>query len=94
MKESNFSWKDNPKYNLWLHSSTKKTLVKITISRPEKVWKKQIAESSVDCMMGLYIWSLDESRTPNLKSIMNSMKFVPFNSLTEVSQITLANWVR
>jgi len=70
-KDANFSWKDNPKYNIRLHSSTKKPSVKITLSRPEKAWKKQVAESSVDCMMGMYIWSLEDSRNPNLKFIMS-----------------------
>jgi hypothetical protein len=55
------TWKDNPKFNLKLHC-TQKTEVKITLSRPEKAWKKQIAKSSVDCMMGLYIWPLVENQ--------------------------------
>lgn len=54
------SWKDNPRYNLKLHC-TQKTEVKITLSRPEKAWKKEIAKSSVDCMMGIYIYPCVET---------------------------------
>jgi len=50
----NFTWINNPKFLLHL-STTKKTHVKITLSRPEKAWKKQIAVSAVDCMIGLYV---------------------------------------
>jgi len=43
----NFTWINNPKYLLNLHT-TQKTEVKITLSRPEKSWKKKIAVSAVD----------------------------------------------
>lgn len=40
------------------HSTqSQKTHVKITLSRPEiKSWKKQIAVSAVDCMIGFYVY--------------------------------------
>jgi len=38
-------------------------------------------------MIGMYIWSLDKSRTPNKNILENQEKFVPFNSLTEVIEL-------
>jgi len=65
---------------------TQKTEVKITLSRPEKAWKKEIAKSSVDCMMGLYIWPLVENQQLSSDLFRSNIpKFVPFNNLTEVS---------
>lgn len=43
----NQTWINNPKFLLKLHT-TQKTEVKVTLSRPEKSWKKKIAVSAVD----------------------------------------------
>lgn len=52
----NFTWINNPKFKLNLYT-TQKTHVKITLSRPEIIsWKKQIAISAVDCMIGFYVY--------------------------------------
>jgi hypothetical protein len=51
----NFTWINNPKFKINLFT-TQKTHVKITLSRPEKAWKKQIAVSAVDCMIGFYVY--------------------------------------
>ncbi len=32
------------------------TLVKVTLSRPEKAWKKAVGMSLVGCMIGFYIY--------------------------------------
>jgi hypothetical protein len=52
----NFTWINNPKFLLHLYT-THKTEVKITLSRPEKAWKRKIATSAVDCMIGFYVYS-------------------------------------
>jgi len=52
----NYTWITNPKYLLNLHTTQNKTEVKITLSRPEKSWKKKIAVSAVDCMVGYYVF--------------------------------------
>jgi hypothetical protein len=54
-KPDRFTWINNPKFHLRLQTP-EPTSVKITLSRPEKVWKKQIAKSAVACMMGFYVY--------------------------------------
>jgi hypothetical protein len=83
-KEESLSWKNNPKFHLNLKSPIR-TEVKITLSRPEKVWKKKIAKSSVACMIGMYVYPYIENQPPNTKSVVSSQEFVPFNQKNEVS---------
>ncbi len=83
-KEEKLSWKNNPKFHLRLHT-TQKTEVKITLSRPEKAWKKKIAKSSVACMIGMYVYPYAENEVPHTQNVISSMKFAPFNQINEVS---------
>jgi hypothetical protein len=80
----NFTWINNPKYLLNLHT-TSKTEVKITLSRPEKAWKKKIAVSAVDCMMGFYVFP--NNITPTKETCISQMNFVPMNEYSEVLEL-------
>jgi len=80
----NFTWINNPKYLLNLHT-TQKTEVKITLSRPEKSWKKKIAVSAVDCMIGFYVFP--GNANPNTKDCRSEMNFVPMNEYSEVLEL-------
>ena len=82
--EENMSWRTNPKFHLRLHT-TQDTEVKITLSRPEKAWKKKIAKDTVGCMIGLYVYEYKENQYPNANDLMNDKEFVPFNQKDEVS---------
>lgn len=57
--------------------------VKITLQRPEKVWKKQVGMNLVGCMIGFYVYPA--SLEPSRESIINrdGLKFVPWNQISE-----------
>jgi hypothetical protein len=59
------------------------TRVKITLSRPEKVWKKQIGMNLVGCMIGFYVYPANIK--PSKEAILNEegIKFVPWNEISE-----------
>jgi hypothetical protein len=80
----NFTWINNPKYLLNLHT-TQKTEVKITLSRPEKAWKKKIAVSAVDCMIGFYVFP--GNTTPTKENCRSKVNFVPMNEYSEVLEL-------
>ena len=54
-KQDKFTWINNPRYLLRLQTS-EPTAVKITLSRPEKAWKKQVGMNLVGCMIGFYVY--------------------------------------
>lgn len=83
-KEELMTWMNNPKYSLKLHT-TNPVDVKITLSRPEKIWKKKIAKSSVACMMGMYIYKKEENY--QRAAALNEIKFLPTNQISVVSPI-------
>ena len=37
------------------------TKVKVTLTRPENAWKKQIGMSLVGCMIGFYVYPANEN---------------------------------
>ena len=80
----NFTWINNPKFKINLFT-TQKTHVKITLSRPEKAWKKQIAVSAVDCMIGFYVYPWNV--TPTKENCMSKMSFVPMNEYSETIEL-------
>lgn len=80
----NFTWINNPKYLLHLYT-TQKTRVKITLSRPEKAWKKKIAVSAVDCMIGFYVYPGNIS--PTRDNCTNTINFVPMNQYSETLEL-------
>jgi hypothetical protein len=82
-KPDRYTWINNPKFHLRLQTP-EPTSVKITLSRPEKVWKKQIAKSAVACMMGFYVY--EGNATPSKECCLNELKFVPMNERAEVIQ--------
>jgi hypothetical protein len=51
-----FTWATNPKFVLKLDSPHGQCRVKITLSRPAKVWKKQVGMNMVGCMIGFYVY--------------------------------------
>lgn len=81
-KQEKFTWSTNPKYHLKLEASGF-VRVKITLSRPEKAWKKQIGMNMVGCMIGFYVYPANTEL--NKESIINreGMKFVPWNEISE-----------
>ena len=80
----NFTWINNPKYLLQLYT-TQKTKVKITLSRPEKAWKKQIAVSAVDCMIGFYVYPAGIA--PTKDTCTNVVNFVPMNQYSDTLEL-------
>jgi hypothetical protein len=57
-KVDKFTWVNNPKFHmkLQLPPGEQVTAVKITLTRPENAWKKQIGMSLVGCMIGFYVY--------------------------------------
>ena len=54
-KSDKFTSTNNPNYHLRLQAYDS-TEVKITLSRPEKAWKKQIGMNLVGIMIGFYVY--------------------------------------
>ena len=81
-KADKFTWTSNPKFHLKLETQ-QQTKVKITLSRPEKVWKKQIGMNLVGCMIGFYVYPAQIE--PSKEQVLNreGIKFVPWNEISE-----------
>ena len=60
------------------------THVKITLSRPDKAWKKAVGADLVGCMIGFYVFPGNAQISKN--SILNkeTLKFIPWNEISEV----------
>jgi hypothetical protein len=58
--------------------------VKITLSRPEKAWKKQIGMSLVGSMIGFYVYPA-AAQTVSKETLLNrdTLKFVPWCQISE-----------
>jgi hypothetical protein len=84
-KVDKFTWLNNPKFHmkLTLPPGEQFTKVKVTLTRPENAWKKQIGMSLVGCMIGFYVYPANEN--PSKQTLMNesSQKFVPWNEISE-----------
>ena len=76
-KPDAFTWLQNPKFLLKLETR-EPTAVKITLSRPEKAWKKQIGMALVGSMIGFYVYP--NNITPTKDNALNreTLKFVPW----------------
>ncbi len=77
-----FTWMNNPRFVLKLDS--RETVgVKITLSRPEKAWKKSIGMNLVGCMIGFYVFPAGQN--PSKDALLNKegCKFVPWNEVME-----------
>jgi hypothetical protein len=61
-KSDKFTWINNPKFHLRLQTSAPEN-VKITLSRPEKAWKKQIGMNLVGSMIGFYVYPGNQQPT-------------------------------
>lgn len=84
-KVDKFTWTNNPKFHmkLLLPPGDQFATVKITLTRPENAWKKQIGMSLVGCMIGFYVYNA--SQHPAKDNLINkaSQKFVPWNETCE-----------
>lgn len=65
--------------------SRDKLPVKITLSRPEKAWKKSIGMDLVGCMIGFYVFPFMTSSNFAKDHVINKegCKFVPWNEVNE-----------
>mmetsp|Transcript_18762 Transcript_18762/g.28838 ORF Transcript_18762/g.28838 Transcript_18762/m.28838 type:complete len:259 (-) Transcript_18762:22-798(-) len=81
-KIDKFTWVQNPKFHLKLDTQGQ-ARVKITLSRPQKAWKKQIGMSLVGCMIGFYVYPANVE--PSKDALLNreGLKFVPLNEISE-----------
>lgn len=79
-RQEKLTWANNPKFLLKIDSLSKAN-VKITLNRPEKVWKKRIAKDPIGCMIGLYLY--EYGQTLSLGTLLNSPNFVPMNQINE-----------
>jgi len=70
-KVDKFTWVNNPKFHmkLQLPPGEQFTQVKITLTRPENAWKKQIGMSLVGCMIGFYVYAA--SQHPSKDNLIN-----------------------
>ncbi len=82
-RQEKITWGNNPKFLLKIDALSKAG-VKITLNRPDKVWKKRIAKDPIGCMLGLYIY--EYGQTLSLQTLLNSPSFVPMNQITEVRE--------
>ena len=71
------TWGQNPKFLLKLVTPDP-TQVKITLSRPEKAWKKQIGMALVGSMIGFYVYPANIQPTKDNVINKNSLQFVPW----------------
>jgi len=76
-KPDSFTWMQNPKFLLKLETQNP-TSVKITLSRPEKAWKKQIGMALVGSMIGFYVYPAKLQPTKDNVLNKDSLKFVPW----------------
>lgn len=61
-KSDKFTWINNPKFHLRLQTAAP-VEVKITLTRPEKAWKKQIGMNLVGSMIGFYVYPGNQQPT-------------------------------
>lgn len=80
-KVDRFTWVNNPKFHLKLilPPGEQFTQVKITLTRPENAWKKQIGMNLVGCMIGFYVYQANLHPTKDNLINKASQKFVPWN---------------
>lgn len=79
-KADKFTWVTNPRFHLKLETN-QQVKVKITLSRPEKAWKKQIGMNLVGCMIGFYVYSADQEPSKDVILNREGIKFVPWNEI-------------
>ena len=54
-KSDKYTWVNNPKFHIRMQTQDP-TQIKVTLSRPEKAWKKHIGMNLVGCMIGFYVY--------------------------------------
>eukprot|EP00743_Colponemidia_sp_Colp-15_P002164 GILK01002349.1.p1 GENE.GILK01002349.1~~GILK01002349.1.p1 ORF type:complete len:1020 (-),score=203.00 GILK01002349.1:103-3162(-) len=77
------TWATNPKFLLTLLTDGP-SAVRLTLSRPEKVWKKQTSKDTVGCMLGFYIF---KGGNIDRHNVVVESAFVPMNEVTQ--EVTL-----
>jgi len=61
--------------------------VKITLSRPDKIWKKSVGADLVGCMIGFYVFAGNvEMKKENILN-HETLKFIPWNEISETLQL-------
>lgn len=86
--ENKCTWALNPQYMLKLAiNPNQQVRVKITLSRPDKLWKKTIGQDLVGSMIGFYVFAGNSQ--PAKETILNTKvdetgkdttnQFVPWN---------------
>lgn len=81
-KTDKFTWVTNPRFHLKLETN-QQVKVKITLSRPEKAWKKQIGMNLVGCMIGFYVYAANQEPSKDVILNREGIKFVPWNEISE-----------
>ena len=81
-KSDLFTWMNNPKFLLKIDTRDK-VAVKITLSRPEKAWKKSVGMNLVGCMIGFYVYPAGHNPTKDGMLNKEGCKFVPWNEVSE-----------
>ena len=82
-KPDKFTWVNNPKFLLKLELPQGQARVKITLSRPPKVWKKQIGMNMVGCMIGFYVYRASDEPSKDVLLNQEGYKFVPWSEIVE-----------
>jgi hypothetical protein len=85
-KSDKFTWTNNPKFHLRFQTPNS-TEVKITVSRPEKAWKKSIGMNLVGSMLGFYVYPGNQQPTKDNLLNKETQKFVPWNEITSVLEM-------
>ena len=81
-EEDKMTWALNPQYSLKLKiPPNEATTVRITLSRPDKVWKEAVGKDLVGCMIGFYVFSGQDYQQPSQDTILNKndQRFIPWN---------------
>jgi hypothetical protein len=87
--EDNFSkrvltYHDNPKFILSFDSKERISDIKfeITLSRSGAIWKKKIANSAINTMMGVYIFKYERDRWRDFCVNSDKIEFIPRNEIS------------
>ena len=87
-EEENFTKKvltylDNPKYILSFNSKERipEISIEIVLSRSEAIWKKKIANTIINTMMGVYIFKYEKERWRDHCLNSEKIEFVPKNEI-------------
>jgi hypothetical protein len=77
------SWWDNPKFHISFDYKDRLPEIEfeIIISRSETIWKKKVANSIVNSMIGVYIFKFDKEKWKDQCVNMDRVDFIPKNEI-------------